>query len=79
MKYQLISKTTKEVISTITTSNINSISAAKEYFLKVKQLSEESFNKLFEVEKAKLTRREYKWWEEDKKITDEELNGKDGR
>ena len=72
MKYQLISKTTKEVISTITTSNINSISAAK-------QLSEESFNKLFEVEKAKLTRREYKWWEEDKMITDEELNGKDGR
>ena len=71
MKYQLVSKTTKEVISTITTSNINSISAAKEYFLKV--------NKLFEVEKAKLTRREYKWWEEDKMITDEELNGKDGR
>ena len=63
------------------------LSGAKTYFLGIKKLDENEFDKLWKVMtkeqwdlqfKVALQNRQndklkYKWWEEDKAITDEEL------
>ena len=67
-------------------SNVG-LSGAKTYFVGIKQLDEKKFDKLWKVMteeqydlqfKASLQNRQmgkmkYKWWEEDKAITDDEL------
>ena len=62
-------------------SNVG-LSGAKTYFVGIKQIDEKEFDKLWKVMserdydlqfKASLQNRQYKWWEEDKAITDDEL------
>ena len=87
MKWLLVNKF-DEIVDTCEIASGVGVSGAKTYFMGVKQMDEENFDKLWKVMsserydslfKATLQNRQYKWWEEDKMITDEELNGKDGR
>ena len=86
MKYLLVDKYDNIITSVELASGVG-ISGAKTYFVGIKQLDEKKFDKLWKVMteeqydlqfKASLQNRQmgkmkYKWWEEDKAITDDEL------
>ena len=86
MKFVLVDKLDNVITSVDLESEVG-ISGAKTYFIGIKQLDEEEFDKLWKVMtkeqwdtqfKLGLQGRQneklkYKWWEEDKAITDEEL------
>ena len=75
------------IITSVELASGVGISGAKTYFVGIKQLDEKKFDKLWKVMteeqydlqfKASLQNRQmgkmkYKWWEEDKAITDDEL------
>ena len=72
MKYNLVSKHSKEVVHTVDLASGVGISGARTYFMGVKKLSGEKFDELWEI---KGTTYKYPaWWIEEKSITDEELN-----
>jgi hypothetical protein len=67
MKYELVNKTTNEVIDTKDLSDIW-LSGARTIFKEQKRLDDKSFDELYEVRERKnpkLNRRTYKWWEEE--------------
>ena len=70
MKYQLVMKNTGEII-TITDSKIFGLDEAKAYYIRVKQLKEKEFDKLYTVEEYKRPKgmppvhREIKWWRDE--------------
>jgi len=67
MKYELVNKTTNEVVDTKDLSDIW-LSGAKTFFREQKKLDDGSFDELFEVRQKKepeLNRRTYKWWKEE--------------
>ena len=74
MKYQLVMKNTREVI-TVTDRKVFGLNEAKAYYVRMKQLKEKEFDKLYEVEEYKLPEslrgdtgrnwREYKWWKDE--------------
>ena len=72
MKYRLKSKSTKEVISVVDDRKFG-IEEAKSYFVRVKNLKEKDFDKLFTVDEVdiKTTQRVYKWWKEESKKLDD--------
>ena len=86
MKYVLVDKYDNISTSVELASNVG-LSGAKTYFVGIKQIDEEEFDKLWRVMskdewdtqfKLGLQGRQneklkYKWWEEDKAITDDEL------
>ncbi len=86
MKYVLVDKYDNITTSVDLASNVG-LSGARTYFVGVKQIDEEEFDKLWRVMseenyhiqfKASLQNRQmdklkYKWWEEDKAIVDDEL------
>ena len=72
MKYRLVDRRTKEIITTVNLSDDIGVSGARTYFIGVKHLKEEKFDELWEVKG--ITYKQYDWWKEDKSITDEELN-----
>ena len=86
MKYLLVDKHDCITTSAELASNVG-LSGAKTYFVGIKQIEEKEFDKLWKVMsdenyhiqfRASLQNRQneklkYKWWEEDKAITDEEL------
>ena len=86
MKFVLVDKLDNVITSVDLESEVG-ISGAKTYFIGIKQLDEEEFDKLWKVMtkeqwdtqfKLGLQGRQneklkYKWWEEDKQIVDEEL------
>lgn len=78
MKYQLVMKNTKEVI-TVTDRRVFGLDEAKSYYIRMKQLKENEFDKLYTVEEYKRPKgmtpldREIKWWTEEKSITDDAL------
>ncbi len=81
MKYVLVDKYDNIITSVDLASNVG-LSGAKTYFVGIKQIDENEFDKLWKVMsekdydlqfKASLQNRQYKWWEEDKAITDDEL------
>ena len=81
MKYVLVDKYDNITTSVDLASNVG-LSGAKTYFVGIKQLDEKKFDKLWKVMteeqydlqfKASLQNRQYKWWEEDKAIVDDEL------
>ena len=86
MKYVLVDNRYNVVSTTELASNVG-LSGAKTYFVGIKQIDEEEFDKLWKVMgkdewgtqfKLGLQGRQneklkYKWWEEDKAIVDEEL------
>jgi hypothetical protein len=69
MKYQLVIKNTGDII-TVTDSRIFGLDEAKSYYIRMKQLKEEEFDKLYEVEEYKRPKgmppvhREIKWWKD---------------
>ena len=73
MKYNLVSKHTKEVVHTIDLSDEVGISGARTYFIGTKKLDEKEFDKLWEVKYYRMSKNPIKWWVEDKEISDEEL------
>ncbi len=81
MKYVLVDKYDNIITSVDLASNVG-LSGAKTYFVGIKQIDEKKFDKLWKVMserdydlqfKASLQNRQYKWWEEDKAIVDDEL------
>ena len=72
MIFELVSKTHAEPIDRVDLANIG-IQGAKTYFMGRKQLSEEQFDKMFEV-KASPNKQEYvgkyDWWKEESKNLD---------
>jgi molybdenum cofactor biosynthesis enzyme MoaA len=86
VKYVLVDKYDNINTSVELASNVG-LSGAKTYFVGIKQLDKKEFDKLWKVMteeqydlqfKASLQNRQmgkmkYKWWEEDKAITDDEL------
>ena len=67
MKYELVNKTTNEVVDTKDLSDIW-LNGARTFFKEQKRLSDESFDELFKVRQKKeptLNRRTYKWWKEE--------------
>ena len=86
MKYVLVDSRYNIVSTTELASNVG-LSGAKTYFIGVKKLDEENFDKLWKV----MTKKEYKlnqeaferkpsshpgridWWKEDKEIIEDEL------
>ena len=73
MKYNLVSKHTKEVVHTIDLSDEVGISGARTYFIGTKRLDPKEFDKLFEVKYKVMSKNPIRWWVEEKAITDEEL------
>ncbi len=91
MKYVLVDKY-DNINSTVDLAGDVGISGARTYFIGVKKLDGESFDKLWKVQtreeydiqfKNSLQNRQmgnmkYEWWKEDKNETDDVLSGKDG-
>ncbi len=73
MKYNLVSKTTNEVVHTVDLAGGVGISGARTYFIGDKKLDPKEFDKLFEVKYKVMSKDPIKWWIEEKAITDEEL------
>jgi len=71
MKYRLVDRRTKEIVTSVELGSNVGISGARTYFMGVKKLSGEKFDELWEVKG--ITYKQYDWWKEDKSITDEEL------
>ena len=78
MKYQLVVKTTGAIV-TVTDSQIFGLNEAKAYYIRMKQLKEKEFDKLYTVEEYKQPKgtasihpgqrawraREIKWWKDE--------------
>ena len=70
MKYQLIMKNTGEIV-TITDSKVFGLDEAKAYYIRMKQLKEKDFDKLYTVEEYKRPKgmppvhKEIKWWRDE--------------
>ena len=78
MKFQLVMKNTREVV-TVTDRRVFGRDEAKSYYVRMKQLKEEEFDKIYEVEEYKRPKgmpprrggdtgpnwSEYKWWKEE--------------
>ena len=73
MKYNLVSRHTKEVVHTIDLSDDIGIGGARTFFIGTKKLDEKEFDKLWEVKYQRMSKNPIKWWVEEKAITDEEL------
>ena len=73
MKYNLVSRHTKEVVHTIDLSDDIGIGGARTYFIGDKRLDPKEFDELFRVRYYKMSKNPIRWWEEDKEITDSEL------
>ena len=73
MRYNLVSRHTKEVVHTIDLSDDIGIGGARTFFIGTKKLDEKEFDKLWEVRYYRMSKDPIKWWEEEKAITDEEL------
>ena len=69
MKFQLVMKNTGEII-TITDRKLFGLDEAKAYYIRMKQLKEKDFDKLYTVEEYKRPKgmpfvdREIKWWKD---------------
>ena len=68
MKYQLVMKNTGEII-TVTDRKVFGLDEAKAYYIRMKQLKEKDFDKLYTVEEYKRPKgmpsigRGIRWWE----------------
>ena len=71
MKYRLVDRRTKEIITSVELGSNVGISGARTYFMGVKKLSGEKFDELWEI---KGTTYKYPaWWIEEKSITEDEI------
>ena len=75
MEFELVNKRTNEIIDTKSLADVL-LNGAKTYFVRVKDMNEKEFDELFEVKVKKKKKKQllpYKWWIEEKAITDELL------
>jgi len=71
MKYRLVDRRTKEIVTSVELGSNVGISGARTYFMGVKKLSGEKFDELWEI---KGTTYKYPaWWIEEKSITEDEI------
>jgi len=71
MKYRLVDRRTKEIVTSVELGSNIGISGARTYFMGVKKLSGEKFDELWEI---KGTTYKYPaWWVEEKSITEDEI------
>jgi hypothetical protein len=71
MKYRLVDRRTKEIVTSVELGSNVGISGARTYFMGVKKLSGEKFDELWEI---KGTTYKYPaWWVEEKSITEDEI------
>ena len=67
MKYQLVMKNTREIV-TVTDRRVFGLNEAKAYYIRMKQLKEKEFDKLYVVEEYKRPKgmptigRGIRWW-----------------
>tara|TARA_R100000278_G_C5351206_1_gene121919 strand:+ start:26 stop:292 length:267 start_codon:yes stop_codon:yes gene_type:complete len=87
MKYLLVDKYDNIVTSTELASNVG-ISGAKTYFMGVKKLDEDNFDKLWKVmtendydlqfkatlQDRQMGKRKYQWWKDEPKGPDDEFD-----
>tara|TARA_Y100001947_G_C10160297_1_gene227892 strand:- start:18 stop:245 length:228 start_codon:yes stop_codon:yes gene_type:complete len=73
MRYNLVSRHSKEVVHTVDLASEVGISGARTYFIGTKRLDPKEFDELFRVRYQKMSKNPIRWWEEDKEITDSEL------
>jgi|TARA_Y100000034_G_scaffold48889_1_gene60439 hypothetical protein len=73
MRYNLVSRHTKEVVHTVDLASGVGISGARTYFIGSKKLDEKEFDKLWDVKYYKMSKNPIRWWEEEKAIIDDEL------
>jgi len=73
MRYNLVSRHTKEVVHTVDLAGGVGISGARTYFIGDKKLDTKEFDKLFKVRYDKMSKNPIRWWEEEKAIIDDEL------
>jgi hypothetical protein len=73
MRYNLVSRHTKEVVHTVDLASEVGISGARTYFIGSKKLDEKEFDKLWDVKYYKMSKNPIRWWEEEKAIIDDEL------
>lgn len=71
MKFIMINKRIKEVIDSIELDC--TLNEAKHYFMGVKRLDQESFDKIFLVKHQIDKMKPHKWYEEDKFINDDDI------
>ena len=70
MKYQLVVKNTGAIVI-VTDSKVFGLNEAKAYYVRMKQLKEKEFDKLYEVEEYKQPKgmppvnRTIKWWKDE--------------
>lgn len=84
MRYKLVDKY-DNVVNTVDLASNVGVSGARTYFLGVKKIDEESFDKLWKVMTEQEWNRQFKmghrppshrgieWWHEEKEISDDEL------
>ena len=73
MRYNLVSRHSKEVVHTVDLASEVGISGARTYFIGTKRLDSKEFDKLWEVKYKAMSKNPIRWWVEEKAITDEEL------
>ena len=81
MKYVLVDRH-DNIVSSVELESEVGVTGARTYFMGIKQLGGEQFDKLWKVMsteqyhtqyKISLQNRQIEWWKEDKEITDSEL------
>ena len=73
MRYNLVSRHSKEVVHTVDLASEVGISGARTYFIGTKRLDPKEFDELFRVRYHEMSKNPIRWWVEEKAITDEEL------
>ena len=73
MRYNLVSRHSKEVVHTVDLASEVGISGARTYFIGTKRLDPKEFDELFRVRYQKMSKNPIRWWEEEKAIIDDEL------
>ena len=71
MKYRLVDRRTKEIVTSVELGSNVGISGARTYFMGVKKLSGEKFDELWEIKET--TYKYPAWWVEEKSITEDEI------
>ena len=73
MEFELVNKHTDEIIDKKNLSDEIGIGGARTYFIGIKELNPNEFDKLFKVRYYRMSKNPIKWWIEEKAIIDEEL------
>ena len=68
MEFELVNKHTDEIIDKKNLSDEIGIGGARTYFIGIKELNPNEFDKLFKVRYYRMSKNPIKWWIEEKAI-----------